>query len=67
MRGKYLLFIGVSFVCFLAAVPYTFFGWQFLLLHVCCLFFQHRDLNAFDHLFFPLEAQTDGFEQRRNV
>jgi hypothetical protein len=39
VRGKYLLFIGVSFVCFLASVPYTFFGWQFLLLHICCLFF----------------------------
>ena len=39
VRGKYLLFIGVSFVCFLASVPYTFFGWQFLLLHLCCLFF----------------------------
>lgn len=39
VRGKYLLFMGVSFVCFLAAVPYTFFGWQFLLLHLCCFFF----------------------------
>jgi hypothetical protein len=39
VRGKYLLFTGVSFICFLASVPYTFFGWQFLLLHICCLFF----------------------------
>jgi len=39
VRGKYLLFTAVSFICFLASVPYTFFGWQFLLLHICCLFF----------------------------
>ncbi len=39
IRGKYLLFMGVSFVCLLASVPYTFFGWQFLLLHICCFFF----------------------------
>ena len=39
VRGKYLLFMGVSFVCLLASIPYTFFGWQFLLLHICCFFF----------------------------
>lgn len=39
VRGKYLLFMGISFVCLLASVPYTFFGWQFLLLHICCFFF----------------------------
>lgn len=39
VRGKYLLFMAVSFVCLLASVPYTFFGWQFLLLHICCFFF----------------------------
>ena len=39
VRGKYLLFMAVSFVCLLASIPYTFFGWQFLLLHICCFFF----------------------------
>ncbi len=39
VRGKYLLFISVSFVCLLASIPYTFFGWQFLLLHICCFLF----------------------------
>jgi hypothetical protein len=39
VRGKYLLFMSVSLVCLLASVPYTFFGWQFLMLHVCCFFF----------------------------
>ena len=39
VRGKYLLFMAVSFVCLLASVPYTFFGWQFLLLHICCFLF----------------------------
>ncbi|SDA56906.1 hypothetical protein SAMN03080617_01105 [Algoriphagus alkaliphilus] len=39
VRGKYLLFMGVSFLCLLASIPYTFFGWQLLLLHICCFFF----------------------------
>jgi hypothetical protein len=39
IRGKYLLFMGTSFVCFLVSVPYVFFGWQILLIHICCFFF----------------------------
>lgn len=39
IRGKYLLFIGTSFLCLLASIPYAFFGLQFLLLHLCCFFF----------------------------
>lgn len=39
VRGKYLLFMGVSFLCLLASIPYTFFGWQLLLLHICCFLF----------------------------
>ncbi|TNF40352.1 MAG: hypothetical protein EP311_09085 [Cytophagales bacterium] len=39
IRGKYLLFIGTSFLFLLASIPYAFFGLQFLLLHICCFFF----------------------------
>lgn len=39
IRGKYLLFMGSSLVCFLLSVPYAFFGWQILLIHICCFFF----------------------------
>ncbi|HAS60186.1 MAG TPA: hypothetical protein DEQ87_15285 [Algoriphagus sp.] len=39
IRGKYLLFISVSVVCFLASVPYVYFGWQILAVHFATFLF----------------------------
>ncbi|WP_026952774.1 DUF5687 family protein [Algoriphagus mannitolivorans] len=39
VRGKYLLFFGISMVCFLASVPYAYFGWHFLLIHLATFLF----------------------------
>ncbi len=39
VRGKYLLFLGVSAICFLASVPYVYFGWHFLLIHLATFLF----------------------------
>jgi hypothetical protein len=39
VRAKYLLFLGVSGVCFLASVPYVYFGWDILLVHVATFLF----------------------------
>jgi hypothetical protein len=33
IRGKYLLFIVISTICFLLSVPYVYFGWDVLLVH----------------------------------
>lgn len=37
--GKYLLFVGVSTVCFLASVPYVYFGVDILLVHLATFLF----------------------------
>lgn len=39
VKGKYLLFIGISVICFLASVPYAYFGWHFLLIHLATFLF----------------------------
>jgi len=39
VKGKYLLFLGISVVCFLASVPYAYFGWHFLLIHLATFLF----------------------------
>jgi hypothetical protein len=39
VRGKYLLFIVVSVICFIASVPYAYFGWHFLLIHLATFLF----------------------------
>lgn len=33
VRGKYLVFFGISTVCFILAIPYVYFGWTILLVH----------------------------------
>lgn len=39
IRGKYLLFISISVVCFLASVPYVYFGIDILLIHAATFLF----------------------------
>lgn len=39
VKGKYLLLMSISVICFLASVPYAFFGWQFLFIHLATFFF----------------------------
>ena len=39
VKGKYLLLMSISVICFLASVPYTFFGWQFLFIHLATFLF----------------------------
>lgn len=39
VQGKYLLFITISVICFLASVPYAYFGWHFLLIHLATFLF----------------------------
>lgn len=39
VRGKYILFLGISAICFLASVPYAYFGWHFLLIHLATFLF----------------------------
>ncbi|WP_194776114.1 DUF5687 family protein [Pararhodonellum marinum] len=39
VKGKYLLFIAISCLCFLLSVPYVYFGWQFLLIHLATFLF----------------------------
>ena len=39
IKGKYLLLIAVSCLCFLFSVPYVYFGWKFLLLHFVTFLF----------------------------
>ncbi|MFC3417150.1 DUF5687 family protein [Algoriphagus hitonicola] len=39
IRGKYLLFISISVVCFLASVPYVYFGIDILLIHMATFLF----------------------------
>ncbi len=39
IRGKYLLFIAISFLCFIFSVPYVYFGWDILLIHLATFIF----------------------------
>ncbi|MFD2037150.1 DUF5687 family protein [Belliella marina] len=39
VKGKYLLFVATSAFCFLASVPYVYFGWEILLIHVATFLF----------------------------
>lgn len=39
IKGKYLLFIAVSTLCFLLTVPYVLYGWKFLFLHLAAFLF----------------------------
>ncbi|SMD43533.1 hypothetical protein SAMN00777080_2126 [Aquiflexum balticum DSM 16537] len=39
IKGKYLLFIATSCLCFLLSVPYVFFGWDILLIHIATFLF----------------------------
>ncbi len=39
VRGKYLLFMSISLVCFLASVPYVYFGVDILLIHLATFLF----------------------------
>lgn len=39
VKGKYLLFIAISTLCFLLSVPYAYFGWDILLIHLATFIF----------------------------
>jgi hypothetical protein len=39
VKGKYLLFISISVICFLASIPYAYFGWNILLVHIATFLF----------------------------
>lgn len=39
VRGKYLLFIAISCLCFVLSVPYVYFGWDILLIHLATFIF----------------------------
>ncbi len=39
IKGKYLLLIGISCMCFILSVPYAYFGWDFLLIHLATFLF----------------------------
>lgn len=39
IKGKYLLFALISSLCFILSVPYVFFGWQFLWIHLATFLF----------------------------
>jgi hypothetical protein len=39
VRGKYLLFLSIAGICFLASVPYVYFGWEILLVHLATFLF----------------------------
>jgi hypothetical protein len=39
VRGKYLLMASISMLCFLASVPYVYFGWDILLVHIATFLF----------------------------
>ncbi|WP_075349800.1 DUF5687 family protein [Algoriphagus marinus] len=39
VKGKYLLFISISVICFLASIPYVYFGWNILLIHIATFLF----------------------------
>lgn len=39
VKGKYLLFFGVSLAAFIVAVPYAYFGWNILFVHTATFLF----------------------------
>ncbi len=39
VKGKYLLFACISVICFLASIPYVYFGWDILLVHIATFLF----------------------------
>lgn len=39
VKGKYLLFVAISALCFLLSVPYVYFGWNILLIHLATFIF----------------------------
>jgi len=39
VRGKYLLLLSISLLCFLLSIPYVYFGWKFLLIHFATFLF----------------------------
>jgi hypothetical protein len=39
VKGKYLLFISISVICFLASIPYVYFGWNILFVHIATFLF----------------------------
>ena len=39
VKGKYLLFVAISALCFLLSVPYVYFGWDILLIHLATFIF----------------------------
>ena len=39
VKGKYLLFISISAICFLVTIPYVYFGWNILLIHIATFLF----------------------------
>ncbi|SFU15083.1 hypothetical protein SAMN04489724_4349 [Algoriphagus locisalis] len=39
VRGKYLLLLSISLLCFLLSIPYVYYGWSFLLIHLATFLF----------------------------
>lgn len=39
VKGKYLLFMAISGLCFILTVPYAYFGWDYLLIHLATFLF----------------------------
>lgn len=39
VKGKYLLFAGISCICFVLSVPYAYFGWEILWIHLATFLF----------------------------
>ncbi|MDN3205487.1 DUF5687 family protein [Algoriphagus sediminis] len=39
VKGKYLLFVAISILCFVCSVPYAYFGWKFLFIHFVTFLF----------------------------
>lgn len=39
IKGKYLLFVIISILCFLLSVPYVYFGWDVLFIHMATFLF----------------------------
>jgi len=39
VKGKYLLLLAISTLCFLLSIPYVYFGWKFLLIHLATFLF----------------------------
>lgn len=39
VRGKYLLFAFISIVCFILSVPYVYYGWNVLFVHIATFLF----------------------------